>query len=465
MNPQESWRLLSDSVHRAIRALEKKGIVHAEAFLTNSQATEVTIRNSEILTKNRVDDLGVGFRIVVKGNKVGFACTNAIGKEEVLTAGEKAFSIAKISSAAPDSTLPSAGKLPAAKGLFDHRVAEIDIEEAVDVAERAVRAAEDFDKRVIAKDGHAYFQVGRVGIMNTLGVDVEEQRTHSLVYIGAGGEQDGEVTSSCYEVMFRRALELDPELVGRNAARKVIRLFEPKPLESFDGTVVFRPEAVSYQLVTVLLGALKGDNVVAGRSPWAKKVGEQVTSEKLNVKDKALFEGGFSSRSFDDEGYPSQNTVLLKKGELKSFLHDATSANALGVENTGNASRSPGGFDMIQLIIGSGYRAKPEIYPSNLAIQPGSKTTEELVSEVDKGVLVESMAGFPQAGSGVVSAQLSRAFFIKNGEVKHPVKEGMVSGVAFDWFTQVSGVGKNLKILQNAMVPSLRVENVKVIGA
>ncbi len=120
---------------------------------------------------------------------------------------------------------------------------------------------------------------------------------------------------------------------------------------------------------------------------------------------------------------------------------------------------------MIQLIIGSGYRAKPEIYPSNLAIQPGSKTTEELVSEVDKGVLVESMAGFPQAGSGVVSAQLSRAFFIKNGEVKHPVKEGMVSGVAFDWFTQVSGVGKNLKILQNAMVPSLRVENVKVIGA
>ena len=120
---------------------------------------------------------------------------------------------------------------------------------------------------------------------------------------------------------------------------------------------------------------------------------------------------------------------------------------------------------MIQLIIGKGYRAKPEVYSSNLIIQPGSKTTEELVAEVDRGILVESMAGFPQVGSGVISAQLSRAYYVEKGEVKHPVKGGMVSGVAFDWFTQVSGVGKNLKILQNAVLPSLRVEDVKVVGA
>ncbi|UCG44695.1 MAG: TldD/PmbA family protein, partial [Candidatus Bathyarchaeota archaeon] len=408
MNQQDSWRTLSDNAHRTITFLNKKAIVHAEAFFTSGQSTEVTIRNSEILTKNRVDDLGVGFRVVSKGNKVGFACTNAIGKEEVLAAGETAFNIAKISSATPDFALPSAGKLPVVNGLFDPRVAEINVEEVVDIAERASRATEDFDKRVVAKDGGAFFQVEHVGIMNTLGVDVEEERTHAIAYIGASGEQNSEVTSSCYEVMYRRALELNPELVGQNAARKVVRLFEPKSLESFEGTVVFSPEAVSYQLVTVMLNALKGDNVVARRSLWGERIGEQVASSKLTVEDDALFEGGFSARSFDDEGCPSKKTTLLKNGELKGFLHYATSANALAVEDTGNASRFPGGFDMIQLIIGKGYRAKPEVYSSNLTIQPGSKTTEELLAEVDKGVLIESMAGFPQAGSGIISAQLSR---------------------------------------------------------
>ncbi|NIV43704.1 hypothetical protein GWN49_02270 [Candidatus Bathyarchaeota archaeon] len=65
----------------------------------------------------------------------------------------------------------------------------------------------------------------------------------------------------------------------------------------------------------------------------------------------------------------------------------------------------------------------------------------------------------------MISAQLSRAFLIQNGEIKHPIKGGMVSGVAFDWFKHISGIGKDSKRFSNSIVPSLRVEEVKVIGA
>jgi predicted Zn-dependent protease len=82
-----------------------------------------------------------------------------------------------------------------------------------------------------------------------------------------------------------------------------------------------------------------------------------------------------------------------------------------------------------------------------------------------EGVLVESMAGFVQGGSGVISAQLSNAFLVKNGEIQYPIKSGMVSGVGFDWLKQVTCVGKDVKQFQNAFVPSLLVENVKVIGS
>ncbi len=465
MSLDKNWNSLSNLVHKAIRVLEKKNITHAEAFFTSTQTTEVTIRNSEVLTQNRVDDSGVGFRVVVERNKVGFACTNTLSEKAILEAGEKAFATAKVSSQVPNFVLPEPSQPPRVKGLFDSQVVEITVEEAVNLARRAISAAEDFDKRVIAKDGRVLLGCGWRGIVNTLGIDSEEQGTEAVIYLGGSGKQNDEVTSSCYDFMFNRAADLKPEKVGENVGKMVIELFKPQPLKSFQGTAVFGPEAVSYQLFTTLVDALKGDNVVARRSAWVGKLSEKVASEDLTITDNAVLEKGFASRSFDDEGCCSQITVLMRKGRLESFLHDATSSNALETGNTGNASRFPSGFDMVRAIVGNGYRAKPEIFPSNLIIEKGNKSKEELVSETGKGVLVESMAGFAQPGSGMISSQLSRAFFIENGEIQYPIKAGMVSGVAFDWFRRISGVGKDTKQFQNAVVPSLRVEEVNLIGA
>lgn len=464
MSLDANWNFLSKLVHKTIRVLEKNDITHTEAFFTNTQTTEVTIRNSEIQTQNKVGDSGVGFRVVVARKKVGFACTNTLSEKAILEAGEKAFAIAEVSSEVPNFALPEASHPPRVKGLFDSRVAEITVEEAVDVAKRAISAAEDFDKRVIAKDGRVLLVSGWRGIANTLGVDFEEQETRAVIYLGGSGKQNGEVTGSCYDFMFNRIADLEPEKVGKNVGKMVIELFKPRPLKSFQGTVIFGPEAVSYQLADVLIDALKGETVVAGRSAWTRKLEQLVASQNLTITDNAILEKGFASRSFDDEGCSSQNTVLMRKGKLESFLLDASSSNTLKIRNTGNASRFPGGFGMVRAIVGNGYRAKPEIYPSNLIIRQGNSTKENMVSEIGKGVLVESMAGFAQPGSGMISAQLSRAFFIRNGEIEYPIRSGMVSGAAFDWFKQVSGVGKDSKQFQNAVVPSLRVEEVKVIG-
>ena len=464
MGLDTNWNSLGNLVHKAMKMLEKKDITHAEAFFTSTQTTEVVVRNSEIHTQNKVNDSGVGFRVVT-GNTVGFACTNTLNEKAVLEAGEKAFDIAQVSSEMPNFTLPKASQPPKFEGLFDSRFAETGVEEGVDVARKMIRAAEDFDRRVIAKDGRVLFESGWRGIVNTLGVDFEEKETRAVVYLGGSGEQNGEVTPSCYDAMFNRTADLEPEKVGENVGKMVIEMFKPQPLKSFQGTVIFGPEAVSYQLFNVLVDGLKGENVVARSSAWAGKLGQMVASEDLTVIDNAVLEKGFASRSFDDEGCPSQKTTLLTKGKLESFLHDASSANALKMRNTGNASRFPSGFDMIRAIVGNGYRAKPEIYPSNLIIQSGNRTREELVSEIGKGILVESMAGFAQPCSGMISAQLSRAFYIENGEIKYPVKGGMVSGVAFDWFKRISGISRDSKQFANAIVPSLRIEQVKVVGA
>jgi len=462
----ERWVLLNDATEKAISQVIKRGATHAEAFLTDTLTTEVFIRNSEIFAENVASDAGVGFRIGVDGEKVGFACTNFVDEKAVAESAHKAFDIAKVSAAVPHFSLAALSKITRVFGLYDKRFEAIGVQDVVDVARRAVEAAEGYDSRVVAKTGVVSYQIGKRRVVNSLGIDAEEEFSKCFIYFGGAGEDAGEVTPSCDDYEFRRSVDINPEVVGENVAEMVVAQFKPRKIESFEGTVVFEPAAVAYQLFDAVVGALRGDAVANRRSAWAGKVGEVVVSENLEISDDGLLKGGFGSRGFDDEGHPSRRTEITREGRLLCFLHNATSSSALAMENTGNASRdvAAGGLDMTRSIIGGGYKSKPGIYPSNLVIRPGNKTKSELISEVEKGVLVEAMSGFVQAGSGLISAQLSRAHLIRNGEVQHPIRGGMVSGIAFDWLRNVSGVGCETKQSQYAVVPSLRVEGVRVLG-
>lgn len=454
----ELFATLQEYVRKAVAPLRD---CTAEAFFTSTRTTEVALRNSQLLTQNCQEDAGVGFRVAYR-KKVGFACTNTLTEEAIRKAAETALSIARVSREVPYFALPPPGPLPEVRG-YDPRVRATSVEDIVDLARRALEAAES-DPRVRVKSGNVVFQWGHRGVITSEGVDCEERATKAVLYLGGVGEYNGSVTGMSTELEYSRTADVNPEKTGDSVREKVTAMFNPQKLASFEGTVIFAPEAGSYQLTDALVDAVKGETVMAGRSAWAEKRGEKVGSDVFTLTDDPLLENGFSSRAFDDEGCPSRRTPLVERGVLRGFLHSGSTACALRMENTGNASRSAGGFDMIRSIIGSGYRTEPEVYPSNLVFSPGTKDKEALTSEVEKGVLVTSMGGFVQKGSGLISAQLSEAFFIEKGEIKYSVKEGMVSGVAFDWLKQISGVGRDVKQFENVVVPSIRVEGVRVVG-
>ncbi len=466
MSFEDNWTFLADAARKTLKWLDKMGAKQAEAYLLATKTIETSIRNSEVFTENAIEDMGLSFRAATADSRVGFACTNIVANEErIRNTGEKALSIAKLSAPVPGFVLPAKQKALHIDGLFDKDVVVACVEDAVDIARRLIKSTETVDRRVGAKGGQVSLVHIKKSVINSLGVDVEAEETQAVAYVYASGMNKGEPTPSCFDGELLRSFNLNPEKIGHTVGRMVVGLFNPKPVESFEATAVFEPEAVSYQLCDAIIGAVKGENVVAGGSPWAGKMGETVASADFTVLDDATLKGGFASRAFDDEGQPSRQTTLISEGKLEGFLHNATTANMLKMENTGNASRFAGGMEMTKMIIGSGYKAKPEVYPSNLVIQPRNKSREKLVSEVEKGLLVGSMGGFVQAGSGLISAQLGRAHYVENGEIKHAVKGGMVSGVAFDWLKQISGIGNDAKQFFNSVIPSLRVEKVKTIGS
>jgi PmbA protein len=460
---EESWDYLESLVRKTLNQHGKE--VLTEAFYTKTQTIGVTIRNSHVHARNKKEDAGVGFRVAID-RKVGFASTNDVTGPSLSRACRTALSMARTSSPVPEFSFPPHGEIPAVEGLYDPSIPESPIEDVVDRAQRAIDAAESFDQRVKAKDGRVEYQWGFRGVLNSEGVNVQEKGSTSILMLDGVGElPDGTVTGLCSDYQFSRRADSDPESVGETVARKVVRMINPKKIEGFCGTVVFGPEAGSYQLTDALIDAVKGENVQSGRSAWTGKIGQRVASEMVTLTDDAILPCGFSSRAFDDEGAPSQRTVLIDKGVLRSYLHTASTSSALGVANTANASRFFGGFDITQSIIGKGYSTVPHVYPSNLVLAPGATSRHDLISGIGRGVLVESMDGFVQAGSGLISARISQGFYIEDGAIMYPIKGGMVSGLAFEWFESLSGIGADVKAYPNVMLPSLRIENVKIVGA
>ncbi|MFW9852258.1 MAG: TldD/PmbA family protein [Candidatus Thorarchaeota archaeon] len=455
---EDTYSLAEQTITKATRKDPAKDY---EAYFSSFETIEVNIRNSEILTQNKIVDSGVGIRAIVD-EQLGFSCCNKIEQKAFDETLENAITVAKFSRKDPDTSFPQSTKGISIKELYDSKFEDITIDEIIELAKQAIDTAEDYDKRVTVKSGRIILQRGFRGLINSNGINTNEKGTKMVFYIGGGGQQANEVTGGCYESKVSRKYHLEPEKMGEKLAKNIVSMFGKKKVDEFNGPALFASDSVSYQMLNVLNEALNAENVLTQKSAWINQIGNYVTSENLTIEDNGILPGGFSSRNFDDEGSTSQKTILVEKGRLRNYLQNTKSANKLKTKSTSNACRSPSSFDLVRSIIGIGYRAKPEIYPSNIVIEPGENNWKKLLSEIDKGVLIESMAGFPQKGSGVISAQLSRAYYIEKGEIQFCLKDAMVSGVVFDWLKQISGISKDVKEFQNAILPAIRVEDVKI---
>jgi PmbA protein len=196
--------------------------------------------------------------------------------------------------------------------------------------------------------------------------------------------------------------------------------------------------------------------VQKGKSMLAGKIGKSVLNHRLNVIDSGLLNKKLGSKPVDDEGVPTTNKTLIEKGILKGFLHNTYTAKKDNVRSTGNAVRG-------------GYTGIPSVGPANIYIEPVSREhtadLEGLIKHIDRGLYVTETMGMHTANpiSGEFSVGAS-GLWIELGEVKHPVKEAVISGNVLDLFKSVMVIGDDLRFYGNIGAPSLLIEGIDISG-
>ena len=149
---------------------------------------------------------------------------------------------------------------------------------------------------------------------------------------------------------------------------------------------------------------------------------------------------------------PSQRTLIIDKGVLKAFIYDSYTANKEGVESTGNASRSD-------------YSTPPSVSISNLIVEEGRGKFEDLIQDVERGIVINRFSGNVNPQSGDFSGLAKQASYIENGEVKFPLKETMISGNSFTALKNIIDIGEEKRAtFTGVYTPPILIKDLKIVS-
>jgi PmbA protein len=441
-------------VENVVNEALKKGASEAEAYVYEGQATNIGIELGQISKSNRIIDRGLGIR-VVSNKAVGFAYTNILddanAAESMIL---RALSAAKATKPDPDwKGLPQKKPYASPQKTFDDKVVDLDSEELVNLAATMLDSAGQLDKRVFPIEGGIGAAYISNAITNSNGIIGFDKGTVVECSLATLAKERGSVTPVCFEFNVSRNFNVDPVWVGKEAAKLALSALKTKSVETKSTTLILTQFALQELFAYTLVNAVKADNVQRDQSPFKGKIGEKVASENLTIYDDGLFPGGLRTWAFDGEGVPHQKTEVIENGTLRNFLYDDYSARKEAKESTGNAARA-------------GYLSTPSIDTTNFHIMPGNKTSDQMISEVDDGLIIYFLQGAHSSNpvSGEFSVVATPAWKIKKGEIVHCSRGVMLAGNIFEVLKNVSLVGNNERQMGQLISPWIQVENVRVIG-
>ncbi len=270
----------------------------------------------------------------------------------------------------------------------------------------------------------------RFTVTNSLGSSTEAEnkgeRFAIHLTVGTGSEK-----FTIYETVGYTLREITPEELEKLYKTCVSRALVMKRAK--DGPsgvfpVVLSAEAGGTLIHEAVGHGLEADLVDKGVSVYAGRLGEKVASELITVVDDGTHPNGYGSFQIDDEGVPSQRTVLVENGILKSYLYDTFYALKHKVKSTGNGRRQ-------------GYAFKPYPRMTNTFILPGKDSAEDLLKGVGNGVFVKKMGGGQvNTLTGDFIFEILEGYRVEKGEITYPLKNLSIVGNGPKVLMDIDGV-------------------------
>jgi TldD protein len=417
--------------------LMEHDVDYADVYFQHSRSESWSLEDGTVKSGSRSIDQGVGIR-AISGEKTGFAYSDEFHLGALKKAADAAKSIARLGGksgemlswkgdesvalynpADPLSSLPEEAKV----ALLQDVEAEARRQDSRVVQVMASLAAVHDVVLIARNDGNLVADI-RPLIRLNVHVIVESNGRREQGSAGGGGR-----FGYTYLLEEERALSF-----ARDAVRQAVINLESVDSPAGTMTVVLGSGWPGILLHEAIGHGLEGDFNRKGTSAFSERLGERVATPECTVVDNGTIIDRRGSLTIDDEGTPTQNTVLIEDGVLKGYMQDTLNARLSGVAPTGNGRRES-------------YAHLPMPRMTNTYMLAGNMDPEEIIASVGRGLYAVNFGGGQvdiTSGKFVFSA--SEAYRIENGKVTAPVKGATLIGNGPDVLNRVTMVGSDLEL-------------------
>lgn len=413
-----------------------KGVDYADLYFQSNYSESWFLEDSIIKGGSYEADRGVGVR-ALSGEKTGFAYADDI----LLPALEQAAAAASNIVQHGQERSVKVWERTAANDLYlpINPLNSWDAKQKVDLLQRMDAYARQLDSRLVQanvglsgdyetvyilnSEGHIAADV-RPLIRLNISVVLEHKGRRETGYAGGGGRYD-------YSYFANQEVAFD---YVREAVRQAALNLDAIDAPAGTMPVILAPGWPGVLIHESVGHGLEGDFNRKGVSIYSGRIGERVAPESCTIVDNGALPNRRGSLNIDDEGTPTQCTVLIENGILRSYMQDKRNAKLMGVASTGNGRRES-------------YSSLPIPRMTNTYLMAGSALPEEIIASVQKGIYAVNFGGGQvDITSGKFVFSTSEAYLIENGKITVPVKGATLIGNGPDALANISMVGNDLQL-------------------
>ncbi|MBD9371208.1 TldD/PmbA family protein [Rhizobium sp. ARZ01] len=430
-------------IDRAMRA----GAEAADAVVVRGRSRSVTVRLGKVEGTEASESDDFSLRVFI-GKRVASVSANPGFDLQLLA--ERAVAMAKASPEDPFASLADPADL--AKTWPDLELFDLTDVSSDSLAEAALAMeAAALDVSGVTNSGGSGASAGMGGLVLATshgfsGAYSASRFGRSVSVIAGEGtkmERDYDFDSRLYFADLRDAVD-----IGRTAGERAVKRINPRQVPTAKNlTVVFDPR-MARGMAGHIAGAINGASVARKTSFLRDKMGKQVLKTGLSVTDDPLVVRGSSSRPFDGEGVTGERLVMIEDGVLNHWFLSTSTARELGLHTNGRGVRG-------------GTAVSPA--STNLALEPGDISPEDLIRSVGNGFYVNELIGH---GVNMVTGEYSRGasgFWIENGELTFPVSEVTIASNLTDMFMRMTPAN-DIDRKFGVAAPTLAIEGMTLAG-
>jgi TldD protein len=416
-----------------------EGADFIDLYVERNRTLGVTLKSKRVDQISDGIDFGIGIRVLF-GTKVLYGYTNSLEEEELIRITRLLCALDRNPRSGPLPTLsfrtearhPSSGdafRLSESGGIED-RIRFLRL-----IDERA--RAESPEISQVSASSSERFQ--EIEIFNSKGLAVSDARFYTRIGAEAVASDGTNKDSAFYgpgaSSGWAYTRTLDPNFIASEIARRSLTSLHAEPcpagpmpvvIDHAFGGVIFH-EACGHLLETT--------SVEKKASVFWDKKGEMIANPAVSAVDDGTLPGAWGSLAIDDEGLPTQRTVLIRNGRLENFMSDYVGELKTGHPRTGSARRQ-------------NYRFAPASRMRNTFIEPGPHRIGELIASIDRGLYARSMGGGSvKTGTGEFNFSVQEGYLIENGKITRPVKGATLIGTGPETLKRISMVADNFEIM------------------